>query len=123
MVFACTSALLVGVGRSSNEKLLYLVARIVPLTSSSYAGFAVLIPTFCVSSLTINEGLLSEPTWRDGSTVGLPLSNNLIPSIPEAGTPDLPAVDVILLLKLTGPLNSEGKLRLDPPPTRRVFLI
>ena len=46
-----------------------------------------------------------------------PRRSNLIAFIPSTGS-----VDVILFVKFTGPLNSDGKFLFGPPPTRKVFL-
>ena len=62
-----------------------------------------MIPTNCVALLTIKEGLASGPTWKNGSFTDVPFRINLIASIPST------EVDVILLIKLTGPLNSDGR--------------
>ena len=43
--------------------------------------------------------------------------SNLSASIPSRD------VEVNLFVTLSGPLNSDGKLRFGPPPTRNVFLI
>ena len=66
-------------------------------------GFVVPIPTFLLSLLTINDGFVSSPTWKNGLLIALPLISNLIASIPSS------EVDVTLFEKLTGPLNSDGK--------------
>ena len=103
------------IGKSSNSNASYAFARIVPFTSKSNLGSAVLIPTFWVDSLTTNDGLVSFPTWKNGFWRRVPFSINLIAKIPSG------EVDVILFVKLTGPLNSDGSKRFGPPPTVSVF--
>ena len=91
-------------GKSVSLKFSYTSARTVPLISSSYEGVAVRIPTFCVALLTKRDGLVSSPTWNNGLFNALPLTNNLIASIPSSAS-----VEVTLFVKFTGPLNSDGK--------------
>ena len=53
--------------------------------------------------MTINDGFVSSPTWKNGLLIALPLMSNLSASIPSN------EVYVTLFEKLTGPLNSDGK--------------
>ena len=103
-------------GKSLSLKFSYTFARIVPFTSSSYAGLNCLIPTFWVALLTIRDGLASSPTWKKGLSIAFPFTKNFIASIPSTAS-----VDVIFFVKLTGPLNSDGKFWFAPPPTRSVL--